>query len=306
MNIHAIWRDVERLARQQYGVVHRDQLLKLGVTRAMIGHRVRTKEWLRLAPCVYALASHPATWQRQYKAAELATPDSSVAGLSAGHVLGWDGFRTTRPEVVSHHTSNHRNQLAVVHRGCDVKVTTVRGIRVTTHAQTLCDLLPRLRLDRWEQVADHLLLSGQMTIAELDERRVAYELSRRPGLPLLRALVAERLAERWLAPESELETLLRSAVALVPGCPPVRWQAPTPWDDSKRVDGLIDAWGLILEADGRAWHARVRDFDKDRWRDNQAAAHGLRVQRFTHAHLNYRRDEVVEIITQAGRATNAA
>jgi very-short-patch-repair endonuclease len=72
------------------------------------------------------------------------------------------------------------------------------------------------------------------------------------------------------------------------------------------VDGLVPAWGLILEADGRTWHARVRDFETDRWRDNQAAAHGLRVQRFTYAHLRYRVDEVVAIIELAGRASLAA
>jgi hypothetical protein len=276
------------------------------MSRAMVGHRVKTKEWLRLAPSVYALASHPATWRRQYKAAELATPGSSIAGLSASHLLRWDGFRTSKPEVVASHTTNHRSRLAVVHRGCDVKTTTVDRIAVTTHAQTLCDLLTRLRLDRWEQAADALLLSGRMSIDDLAERLDAYELSRRPGLPLLRTLVSERSSDGWVAPESELETLLRSAVALVPDCPPVIWQAPAPWGNDERVDGLIDAWGLVLEADGRAWHARVRDFDRDRWRDNQAAACGLRVQRFTFTHLAHRRDEVVAIIRQAGDALTTA
>lgn len=84
------------------------------------------------------------------------------------------------------------------------------------------------------------------------------------------------------------------------------WQAPAPWDSSQRVDGLVSDWGLIIEADGRSWHARVTAFETDRWRDNQAAAHGLRVQRFTYTVLRHRRDEVVSIIEQAGRATLAA
>jgi hypothetical protein len=186
-----------------------------------------------------------------------------------------------------------------------VKTTLVDGIRVTTHAQTLCDLLPRLRLDRWEQIADRLLLTGQMSIEELAERVGAYELSRRPGLPLLRDLIAVRMADGWVVPESALETMLRAAVDLVADCPLVQWQAPAPWDPTRRLDGLISDWGLILEADGRSWHARVKDFDNDRWRDNLAAAHGLRVQRFTHAHLVHRLDEVVSIIERAGRATSA-
>ena len=272
----------------------------------MIHDRVKAKVWVRLAPAVYALAGHAATWQRQYKAAELATPGSALASLAAAHVLGWDGFKVVKPEVVSTHTTNHRNRLAVVHRCNDIKTTTVKGFRVTTHAQTLCDVLTRIRLDRWEQTADRLLLTGAMPIEDLVERRLAYEDSRRPAIATLRALVDERTADGWTPPESELETLLRSAVGRVRGCPKIRWQAPAPWDSKQRVDGLVVEWGLIIEADGRTWHARVRDFDRDRWRDNQAAAHGLRVQRFTYAHLRYRSDEVVAIIELAGRASVAA
>ena len=69
MNIHEIMREVERLARQQHGVFHRSQLLALGVTPKMIVHRLRTKSWIQMAPSVYALASHPPTWRRQYMAA---------------------------------------------------------------------------------------------------------------------------------------------------------------------------------------------------------------------------------------------
>ena len=306
MNVHDLNRELAMLARRQHGVVQRTQVLALGFTPKMIAGRLKSKAWIRLAPSVYALASHPPTWRRQYKAAQLVTRGSAIACLPAAHLLKWSGFSTARPEVVASHTTNHRNPLATVHRGYDVKTTTVDGILVTTHAQTACDLLSRIRLDRWEQCVDQLLLKKALLIDDLVERREAYELSRRPGLPLLRDLVAERATEGWIAPESELETLLRSAVALVPGCPTVRWQAPAPWDDTRRLDGIIDAWGLVLEADGRAWHARVQDFDNDRWRDNQAAACGLRVQRFTYAHLSHRRDEVIAIIERAGLATNAA
>lgn len=182
----------------------------------------------------------------------------------------------------------------------------VGGIRVTTNAQTLCDVLTRVKLDRWERTCDHLLLTGAMKLEELDERRIAYASSHRPSIETLRALIRERSEDGWAPTESELEVLLRSAVALVPNCPVVRWQAPAPWGNDERVDGLVEAWGLILEADGRTWHARVRDFDRDRWRDVQAAAHGLRVQRFTFTHLTFRHDEVVEMITAAGRATESA
>src|SRR3954465_7136952 len=223
-------RDADQIARRQHGVLHRSQLQQLGFTSTMIHDRVKAMVWIRLAPAVFALAGQATTWQRQYKAAELATPGSALAHLAASHVLGWDGFKVVKPEVISTHTTNHRNRLAVVHRSDDVKTTTVKGFHVTTHAQTLCHVLPRIRLDRWEQTADRLLLTGAMSIDDLAERRVAYEVSRRPGIATLRALVDERSAEGWTPPESELETRLRSAVARVGGCPAITWQAPAPWD----------------------------------------------------------------------------
>ena len=42
---------------------------------------------------------------------------------------------------------------------------------------------------------------------------------------------------------------------------------------------------LILESDGRRWHARVADFDRDAWRDMQAAVLGYRVLRWSYPML---------------------
>jgi very-short-patch-repair endonuclease len=40
-------------------------------------------------------------------------------------------------------------------------------------------------------------------------------------------------------------------------------------------------WNLVIEADGRHWHARVEDFEEDRRRDNELATRGIQVLRFT-------------------------
>lgn len=49
------------------------------------------------------------------------------------------------------------------------------------------------------------------------------------------------------------------------------------------IEGLVDrAWPevhLILEIDGRRWHARERDMARDRRRDRQAAAVGWQTLR---------------------------
>ncbi len=280
--------------------------MRLGVTPRMIDRRLASREWVRLAPNVYAVAAFPPTWQRQYMAAQLSVPGGALCQYAAPKVLGWDGFKVAPPEVVVAHRCRHVSPLATVHRGTDVRTTTAGPFLVTTPAQTLCDLLTRMRLDRWEATTDALLLTNRLKLDDLIERRESYEASRRPGIGLLRSLVDERAVDGWCPPESELERMLHEAVDLVADCPPVEWQAPAPWNPDERVDALIRSSRLVLEADGRRWHARVRDFDRDKWRDNQAAALGYRVQRFTHHHLRYRLDEVVQIIRDAVSFSSAA
>src|SRR3546814_17689876 len=65
--------------------------------------------------------------------------------------------------------------------------------------------------------------------------------------------------------------------------PPIAWQAPFPdrQPGARRVDGLVESWRLVVEADGRAWHERVRDFERDRRRDAEVAAAGLQTLPFT-------------------------
>jgi len=307
MNVHEMTRALEALARKQRGVFTWEQAQSLGFTRQMIYNRVRSGAWIRLGSGVFALPSAPSSWARQYKAAELELPGSCLAGLAAAKVLAFDGFNVVRPELIVQYTRNHRSRLATVHRSDSALVTTVDGFRVTTVAQTLCDIVTRVRMDRWERACDGLLLERRLTVDELQERRLRYEHSRRAGMPAFRALVDDRLAEGFVPPASELERLLAMAFELVPNCPEVIWQAPAPWaPDDQRVDTMIPAWKLVVEGDGRRWHARVEDFDKDRWRDNQAAALGLRVLRFSHPHLTQRRPEVAELIHAAGHAAAAA
>jgi hypothetical protein len=307
MNPHEMTRALERIARRQRGAFDRQQARACGFTDDMVRGRLRNGSWIELAAGVYALPSAPPTWQRQYQAAELSLPGSALAGLAAAKVHRFDGFGVVRPELIVAYTANHRTELATVHRSASALTTTVDGFRVTTIAQTLSDIVARVQLDRWERAADGLLLERQVTVDELQERRLAYQHSRRAGIATFSALVDERLADGFAVLESELERELSSVLGLIAGCPAVQWQAPAPWaPDEQRVDAMIPAWRLVLEADGRRWHARVADFDRDRWRDNQAAALGLRVMRFTHTHLMHRRREVADLISAAGAATSAA
>ena len=301
-------RRIEEHARRQHGVFTRQQAVAAGASRHEITHRVTSRAWIRLESGVYALASHRPSWQRQYVAAVLGASDGAIGGLASARVHELERFRVVRPEIVVPPGSNSRSRLATVHRQAGVAVTRVDAIPVTTIAQTLADIAGRVPVRRVERAMDEAILAGRLTLSDLEERARFYEGSRRRGLPVFRALVAERAALGWVPQESELEARLDELLVRLPSRPRVIRQASLPWRPSLplRTDRLLPDWRTLVEADGRRWHARVTDFDRDRWRDNEAQAHGYRLLRFTWVHLTVAADEVLALLEQVGRCAMAA
>ena len=78
----------------------------------------------------------------------------------------------------------------------------------------------------------------------------------------------------------------------------------------QRVDATVDAyvrtWRLIVEGDGRRWHTRKADHDRDRLRDNEAVAHGYVVLRFTYEMLRDSPESVIETILRTGHMRRAS
>ncbi len=88
-----------------------------------------------------------------------------------------------------------------------------------------------------------------------------------------------------------------------PRVPEVVRQAHLPWwpEAGSRVDALIPAWRRIVEADGRRWHTRRKDFERDRWRDHQAQRHGYEVTRFTYSQLEHTPEYALGVLLDIGR-----
>ena len=297
---------IDDLARQQYGVAHRRQLLARGVTARQVRGRIDSGRLIELGNGVLAVRGHPATVLRQYKAGELAVVDAAIAGLAALHLGGLEE-RASPPEIVVPPGANHRCSFARVHRRTDVALTTVRGIRVTTVPQTLVDVTGRLPIDRLEAVWTSALIRGVVTLDEIAERVAAAEAQRLAHRGRARAMLASLVEGDELA-ESELELLLLRVARSVPGVPEVVPQMRLEWwrDGRGRADAGVPDWKLILEADGRSWHARLTDFDRDRERDNLAVANGYAVQRFSALHLRTDPESVAALIARAGRVRRAA
>jgi very-short-patch-repair endonuclease len=301
MRYTEIDRRIETLAGKQYGAFSRQQAFKLGASERFVQRRLLGKHWLRPVPAVFVLAGSAGTWRRQCKIGELSIEGAALAGFAAAALHELAGFRPGRVELLVPVNSYCTHPFATLHRYAGAELTTVDGIRVTTIAQSLFDVAKQVSPWRLERAMDDALLDKRISAADLNERLHFYSGSRRPGLPRIRPLVLERLDDGWTPAESELEALLAAVLGRIPGAPRVVRQAAFPWRSAtdSRVDFLLPEFRLIIEADGRRWHARYADFDRDRWRDNEAVANGYRVLRFTWVHLNELVDDVLNLILRS-------
>lgn len=291
-NIPATWhcrvmvpdRAIDEYASRQYGVFSLAQARRALVTDNMIQGRLASGAWVRLAPGVYAVASAAPKWERRTAAAVLSRPRAIVSGTSAAFLHGFDGFGRTRPEITVPAGSNTRSPLARIVRSNwfeELGTTQLAGFNAANEAETVLALADRIVIDRLERLVDNRLTARSLTIDDFEgiRRRVAGARVRGAGrlFPLLDA----RAAEAWEPPGNLLEAHLDRLVDH-PAVPPTTRQHPFRLDDVPMiVDIYIALWRLILEADGRRWHTRRADFERDRARDNAAAAQGIAVLRFT-------------------------
>lgn len=271
----------------------------------MIGRRLAAGTWIRLAnSLVYGLPSHPGTWHRQCTAAVLSVPVGAVSGTSGAALLGFDGFRPGSIEVATHAAGTHDSPFATVRRTSTVgRFTTVDGIRVVSRADCAIQLAGLVGGDRLEAIVGDQAHTHRRFLDDLRDRYVDIARSRLPGIGNLRAVLAA-YGEGAEPPRNLLEQRLRQLLASVPNLPEVEFEATPPWYElgEARVDALVRDWRLILEADGRTWHTRVGDFERDRERDNLAMAHGYRVLRFTSRALEHEWGRCRRLVLLTGTA----
>lgn len=294
------------LARRQHGAWSRQQAIDAGMTPRMIHTRTASGAWIRLDNAVFAAREAPPTWKRQLMAAVLAEPWAVASHQSAAVLHRLPNFRPGRPTITVPPGANARGRLAVVHRGVDVRTDRVDGIPCSSLPQTLVDLAQVVSEQRLRTAVSAAADRAPSTLDALRDRYC--ELAPRGGRNLrsLKAVLA-RFGAGDLPTESELERTMRR-VFDEPEIPPIRWQAPFPGRRAgrQRVDGLVEEWGVVIEGDGRAWHTRTEDFERDRRRDAEAAAAGLQTLRFTWHQLVESPGWAVRILLETGAHRTAA
>lgn len=299
-------RRLNQVASRQYGVFNRRQLREAGFDRFAVGRRVGSGEWIRVCPNVFSLASAPPKWERQMAAAILSRQEAYVAGRSAAYLLGFKGFSKAKPTVVVPPNANTRLTIGRVIRSKHFSVMaieTIAGFTVTSSAETLLMLARDLTRDRLESCLEDALLARRVTLPDL--RQVLAREARAPGSAVLEHLVLAHTEDAPTPDSTYLEALLERSLrrAQLPG-----WIREAPFSirgAKARVDVFIPDWDLVVEADGRAWHGRIRDQESDKRRDAELAARGIQVIRLSYSMLSEEFDECVRLIREAGQHRRA-
>lgn len=299
---------INRLASRQHGVFSGSQARAAGFDKHAVARRLASGDWRQLDYRVFALASATPTWERQLWVALLSRPIAVVGGQSAAFLHGFRGFKRAKPTIVVPGSSNARSRIARVIRAehfDDLEVDRLRGFPVTSIPETLLTLVGDMSSIRLEQLFDDLLLAGRLDLDELESVTNREQGRRRRGIVLLRHLLDDRKPTAPSHDSSYLEGMLERVLgkAALPD-----WTREYPFTLGSRpcrVDVFIADWTVVIEADGRNWHARVEDFEEDRRRDNELAKRGIQVIRLTYRMLKSDPEDCLETIRAVGHVRSA-
>jgi very-short-patch-repair endonuclease len=285
------------LAARQRGVVTRTQLRALGLSADAIDNRLKSKRLHPLYRGVYVVGyAGPVEGARELGAVLACGSDAVVSHRSAA-VL-WRLHPTQPPDV----------EVTVGGRSCDSKrgirvhrvtaldhrdVRRLNGIPITAPARTLLDLAAIVASRELEQALAEA--HARRLVHRRDLTSLLARVSRRPGVAALRSLLDSDNAPALTRSEAEERFL-----ALIR-----RAEVPTPEVNVRigghEVDFLWRQQGLVVEVDGFRFHSSRAAFERDRLRDAQLGAAGLRVLRVTWRQIVDRPEALVARVATALR-----
>ncbi|MDH5503208.1 MAG: endonuclease domain-containing protein [Acidimicrobiia bacterium] len=273
------------LASKQHGVLSYRQLTELGIQKSFIASRCTSGEWIAQSRTIWVVAGSPDTIHRRLWIAALSRDDCFISGRSAAAIHQFNRFvHPNMPEITIPYSGDGRSRTARVTRSQFFKTTAVLdidGLPVATAPETVFVTAPWISPRRTARIVDDLVLRNPDALAELQDIYLRYQGHRMRGMATMRPIILEISAGGYVPTESELEAVAWEifAEADLPG---LARQAPLPWAPTAgRVDLYVPDWRLIIELDGRLWHSKTEDFERDRARDNAATAAGYNVLRFT-------------------------
>ena len=286
---------VARLAATQDGVVSLRQLEALGVSGRMVERRVGDGRLVRVVRGVYRVEGVAGAYAAE-RAALLAAGERAALSHRTAGVL-WNQLQrqaVAEPvAVILPGSAQCRLRGIRIHRSRTLEpnaVTVLHELRITTPERTLLDLAAVLTATELERAIARAERAGQTTTAAL----VAFagRTPRHRGYGVIRRLLQDGLVPAFLRSEAEARFL---ELVRAGGLPAPAVNAPL---HGYEVDFVWRDRGVVVEVDGRAYHANARAFGRDRRRDAVLSAAGYRVVRVTWEDITRRRDATLVLLAQ--------
>ena len=274
-------RRLARRASKQLGLVTREQLKAIGVSRGQVARLLSSGRLVEICGGVYLLGGAPSGDLVDLVAACLAT-GGVASHRSAAHLHGLVDLAPSRPELIVGSTRGAR-QGPLVHRSNDLiprDIIRIQGIRTTNPTRTLVDLGAVVSAEVLETALERALHSRLTTFDRLVRRFFEVARCGRTGVGPLRALLVDR--DPRLAPaESDLETLLLQILRDFGLPDPVRQLVVDVGGESFRLDVAYPELKIFIEGDGFGAHTTRKAFERDRERQNLLVIDGWLPLHFT-------------------------
>jgi very-short-patch-repair endonuclease len=278
-------RQAWEFARNQHGVVSRDQLI-----------RIRTGRLYPLHRAIYAVGRPHVTEHGRWMAGVLACGDGAIISHSSAAALWRIGPEERGVVELSLPSPFQRRRPGLqIHRRPPLKsrdLTREYGIPVTTPVQTLIDMslrLDRLGVERMINEADKYNLTHPPQLREALDTR-----SGEPGVAKLR-FILDRRTFRLTKEELERRFLPLVRRAGLPA--PLTGQFVNEFE----ADFYWPDLGLVAETDGLRYHRTPAEQARDRLRDQTHTAAGLTPLRFTHEQVRYEPEHVLAVLKATAR-----
>ncbi|MEA1902131.1 MAG: type IV toxin-antitoxin system AbiEi family antitoxin domain-containing protein [Actinomycetota bacterium] len=277
-------RDVIQFAKKNGGAFTTREAIALGLPKSTLNRRVSDGIFVRIGRGHFTLPGASTRPDVLLHAAGRHL-GAVVSHESAALIHGLTPIQAKKPTVTVPYRGTHSFPGVTVHQSTDLlpeHTTTIGQLKVTTVARTLLDLAKVLSKKRLERVLDHALASRKVDLDELVTLYLALTRQGKRGMKWMGELLADRAGDDLAYSESELETMLFQLI-VDSGLPPPRKQFRAPWlkPIRGRVDMAYPDQKIVIEGDGRRWHALFDAFGTDRRRDNAAQLSGWIVLRFT-------------------------
>lgn len=276
---------IEEIALRQFSLVAYRQARAAGLSKDAVVHLHDRGDLVRVRRGLSRLAGVAPSWRQEVMGAVLSAGEPAWASHdTALRLSGFAGLDADPIEITVPLERRTRVPGVWVHRSGTLEASDLReidGIPTLSVARTIADLSGRLEVNELERLVDDGLRRGVLNLRALD--RVTRRLARiAPGRSPQR--LAQVLADRvpgYHASGSELEDRVLAAIVGA-GLPvPVRQHKVVVGSHTYYVDLAYPERLIAIEVDGFAFHSGRNAFDADRRRQNDLAAAGWIVLRFT-------------------------